>query len=87
MRTFPEFLSALERGMHRHRLALFIIGCMLAVGVLYLGLTKPSFIEAEKVACKKQCAPLSWRLETERQELAYQNDRRKAYKFPECKCY
>ncbi len=73
--------------MHRHRLALFIIGCVLAVGFLYLGLTKPSFIEAEKVACKKQCAPLSWRLETERQELAYQNDRRKAYKFPECKCY
>jgi hypothetical protein len=45
-----------------------------------------NFHQSELRACKAKCAPRAGHLETVRQERAFQNSPRPAYKYPECKC-
>ena len=49
--------------------------------------SSPTFIEAEQALCRKKCSPRPFRLETSRQELAYQNTwRGPPAKYPVCIC-
>ncbi len=49
--------------------------------------SSPTILEAELASCKNKCSPRPFRLETTRQERAYQNSWRGAPpKYPECIC-
>jgi len=88
MQTFPDILRRASRFLYRHRLLTLVIWTALVVLTYsHFRTAGPDFWESEKQACKKRCAPLSWKLETLRQERAFQNSPRPAHKYPECICY
>jgi hypothetical protein len=68
----------------------YFIGCCAVAGIYvwYAKTASSAFLEAELAACIKKCSPFRAKLETTRQELAYQqrSGRGSAYKSPECKC-
>jgi hypothetical protein len=86
--TAPQSISQrVVRFIDRNRLAALVVWTALIVGA-YVALREPSpdFYTSERKACEAKCAPLPGRLETLRQERAFQNSPRPAYKYPECKC-
>jgi hypothetical protein len=76
----------------RHRVALFF--AFLAIYSVTTGYfmwqaktTHPTLLEAEEASCRMKCSPRPFRLETTRQERAYQNSwRGPPSKYPECIC-
>ena len=68
----------------------YFVGCCLVAGLYlwYAKTTSSAFLEAEIAACAKQCSPSRAKLETTRQELAYQRPpwRGATYNSPECRC-
>jgi hypothetical protein len=81
--------SFVRRHLHVLFAAYFIGCCALAGGYLwYVKATSSAFLDAELAACVDRCKPLRAKLETTRQELAYQQPYRQAsaYKQAVCKC-
>ncbi len=80
-------IGSLAREHHHGLLVIYFIACCAAAGIYmwYAKATSSTFLDAELAACIKQCSPVGAKLETTRQELAYQR-RGPTYKYPECKC-